>query len=293
MAIERCEAQLGLADTPASPGTLRQAQRQYLACTWIQESSALDCEQAVTDSNSHDNTSRFACVGCGACCRGRFVPLTLAETLAWLRRGHSVAVLLEGFDESAWPSGAPEFDYNLLRSAPVACGAGSLQVTAIFAANVIPQCPNLGADDLCAIYTERPLVCRIYPMEINPFIALAPSSKDCPPESWEQGNLLGSDRELTHQILQSRQADRDDAQRKVQLCEALGLTTAAWKGNGFTVYMPTVERMLAALEGLASEGQTTQPWRIRADDVALHEALEDRSFALQTTASADYIFHQL
>lgn len=247
----------------------------------------------MTDCNSREINTRFTCVGCGACCRGRFVPLTLVETLAWLRRGHSVAVLLEGFDESAWPSGAPEFDYNTRRSAPVQCGARSLQVTAIFAGNVIPQCPNLGPDDLCSIYAERPLVCRIYPMEINPFIALAPSSKDCPPESWDQGDLLGSDRELTQRILQSRQADRDDAQRKVEICEALGLTTAAWKGNGFTVYMPTVERMLAAIEGLAAPGQTPQPWRIRAEDAALKEALEDRSFALQTTASADYIFHQL
>lgn len=162
----------------------------------------------------------------------------MGETTQWLRRRHSVAVLLEAFDESAWPLGATEYSYNKLRSASVQCGEGSLQVTAILAGNVIPQCPNLGADDLCTIYSERPLVCRIYPMEISPFISLSPSAKDCPPESWQHGNLLGSDREMTNQILQSRQADQDDAQLKVKLCEALGMTVAAWKGNGFTVYMP-------------------------------------------------------
>jgi hypothetical protein len=179
----------------------------------------------------------------------------MGETTQWLRRGHSVAVLLEAFDESAWPLGAAEYSYNKLRSAPVQCGEGSLQVTAILAGNVIPQCPNLGPDDRCTIYSERPLVCRIYPMEISPFISLSPSAKDCPPESWQHGNLLGSDREVTNQILQSRQADRDDAQLKVKLCEALGMTVAAWKGNGFTVYMPTAERMLTAIEGLGSRAR--------------------------------------
>lgn len=247
----------------------------------------------MTQSNNQANNTRFACVGCGACCRGRFVPLALSETLAWLRRGHSVAVLLEAFDESAWPCGAPEFGYHKLRSATVQSGAGALQVIAIFAGNVIPQCPNLGADDLCSIYSERPLVCRIYPMEINPFIPLSPLSKDCPPESWEQGNLLGSDRELTNQILKSRQADRDDAQRKIEICEALGLTVAAWKGNGFTIYMPKVETMLAAIESLGEQGLTEPSWRIKAEDVELQQALEHRSFALEKADSADFIFHQL
>jgi len=247
----------------------------------------------VIQSNNETNDTRFACVGCGACCRGRFVPLTLNETHAWLRRGHSVAVLLEAFDETAWPQGAPEFDYNTLRSAPVTCGSASLQVIAIFAANVIPQCPNLGEDDLCSIYAERPLVCRIYPMEINPFIALSPSSKDCPPESWDQGALLGSDRELTNQILQSRQADRDDAQRKIQLCEAMGLTVAAWKGNGLTIHMPTSEAMLVALESLEARDSSQSTWRIKAEDEDLLEALERRSYALEGGASTDFIFHQL
>ncbi|WP_244509794.1 YkgJ family cysteine cluster protein [Pseudomonas monteilii] len=122
----------------------------------------------MTQLDKHDEGSRFACVGCGACCKGRFVPLTLTETALWLGRGHSVAVLLEAFDESAWPPGAPEFDYHRLRSAPVKCGSSSLNVIAILAANVIPQCPNLGANNLCSIYSERPLVCRIYPWRSTP-----------------------------------------------------------------------------------------------------------------------------
>jgi Fe-S-cluster containining protein/type IV secretory pathway TrbD component len=247
-------------------------------------------DTSLIDQN---NDTRFSCVGCGACCRGRFVPLTIAETVQWLRRGHSVAVLLEAFYESAWPLGAPEYTYNKPRSAPVQCGNGSLRVTAILAGNVIPQCPNLGGDDLCTIYSERPLVCRIYPAEINPFIPLSPSAKDCPPESWLQGNLIGSDRVLTSQILQSQQADRDDAQLKVKICEALGITVAAWKGNGFTVYMPTVDRMLSAIGELSSPSQMNVAWRIKVEDSVLQDTLEHRSFALERDASDDFIFHKL
>lgn len=204
-----------------------------------------------------------------------------------------MAVLLEAFDESVWPPGAPEYSYNELRSAPVQCGDGSLRVTAIFAGNLIPQCPNLGLDDSCTIYLERPLVCRIYPAEISPFIPLSPSAKDCPPESWHQGNLLGSDRVLTNQILQSQQADRDDAQLKVKICEALGMTVAAWKGNGFTVYMPTVDGMLAAIRGLDSPSQKDFTWQIKVEDSVLQDTLEHRSFALERNASNDFIFHTL
>ncbi|UFH51109.1 YkgJ family cysteine cluster protein [Pseudomonas sp. KNUC1026] len=247
----------------------------------------------MTETAEQANDARFACVGCGACCRGRFVPLTLAEAGLWLRRGHSVAVLLEAFDETAWPPEAAEFGYNRLRSAPVQCGSGFVDVIAILAANVIPQCPNLGADNRCGIYHERPLVCRIYPAEINPFISLAPSAKDCPPESWGQGELLGSDRELTQQILQSRQADRDDAQLKVELCETLGMTVAAWKGDGFAIYLPAIGDMLAAFERLGTGARAQRPWHIAARKAELVGDLQARAFAVEAGTSADYVFHEL
>lgn len=247
----------------------------------------------MTDLDDHADNTRFACVGCGACCKGRFVPLTLAESAQWLRRGHSVAILIEAFDESAWPPGAPEFDYNILRSASVKCGEGSLNVVVILAANVIPRCPNLGDDDLCSIYLERPLVCRIYPMEINPFITLSPATKDCPPESWERGNLLASDRELTNQILRSRQADRHDAQLKVNLCEALGMTVAAWKGNGLAIYMPTVKDMLSAIDSLGSQDRDQQLWRITGQNIELLAVIKGRSLAVEEPSSTAYFFHQL
>ncbi len=53
---------------------------------------------------------------------------------------------------------------------------------------------GLARQDRCGIYEERPLVCRIYPAEISPFITLDPADKVCPPEMWEAGEIIVSDR---------------------------------------------------------------------------------------------------
>lgn len=238
-------------------------------------------------------TARFACVGCGACCRGRFVPLTLDEARAWLGRGHAVAVLLEAFDETVWTPDAPAYTYNLHRSAPVQCGSATVHVVAILAANALPECPNLQSDGLCSIYAERPLVCRIYPQEISPFIALQPTNKDCPPESWEHGGLIASDQPLAAHVEQSRLADREDASAKVALCEALGLTTAAWKSNGLAIYQPPQADLLAAMDRLQPGAQSRLPWRIQARDSQLRSYLQSQSAALDDREQLDYIFHPL
>ncbi|HMD72294.1 MAG TPA: YkgJ family cysteine cluster protein [Steroidobacteraceae bacterium] len=66
-----------------------------------------------------------------------------------------------------------------------------MRVIVILAAYFSGACPNLAADAHCKIYQRRPLVCRIYPAEINPFILLKPGNKACPPEAWNAtGSLL-------------------------------------------------------------------------------------------------------
>ena len=119
------------------------------------------------------------------------------------------------------------------------------------------RCRNLDENDLCTIYESRPLVCRIYPVEINPHIPLRPENKDCPPEAWEQGPELihGSlpvDPALLALVQASRQADRDDIAAKVAICEALGMTTSALKGNGFTAYLPEMTAFAGALAQASS-----------------------------------------
>lgn len=102
-------------------------------------------------------------------------------------------------------------------------------------------------------------MCRIYPMEISPFITLKPSEKDCPPESWSdqaKDLLIASDgsvsAELSALIEASRSADCCDALQKVSICELLGFNVTAWKGNGYALYLPERRQLSEAIERSAA-----------------------------------------
>ncbi|MFP3926526.1 YkgJ family cysteine cluster protein [Pseudomonas sp. W5-36] len=245
--------------------------------------------------------TRFNCVGCGACCKGRFIPLTLLEARQWLERGHDVAILLEAFKQPHWPASEQEYQHSLLRSAQVSCGNTHVQVTAIFAANALAQCPNLQANDLCGIYKERPLVCRIYPMEINPFIELMPQNKDCPSDAWEHGEIIASDTgpesSLSSLIQVSRLSDRADARAKVAICNRLGINVAAWKADALVIQFPAREQLLQAInaEGATPEAgpQALGKWKLRVAQSPLSEALAHGELALDEAESVNYAFHAL
>lgn len=246
-----------------------------------------------------NNVVRFACNGCGDCCKGRLIPLTLTESKAWLQRGHEVAVLLEAFDESSWSGEAAKQAYNAGRAGQVKSGLAPLKVIAILAGNALSRCPNLDDQDQCGIYAERPLVCRIYPMEVNPFIELKPEAKGCPPEVWQTGEIIFTDHVvdplLAQQIDQSRSADRQDATAKVALCESMGMTVAAWKDNALAVYLPERARLIEALQRLDAGTVASAPanWSVRVDDPALCQRLGDLGVELAVAGSTDYIFHAL
>jgi len=244
-------------------------------------------------------TTHFSCTGCGVCCKGRLIPLTLAETQQWLSRGHDVAVILEAFDESSWPRSPQEFAHASGRSAAVPCGNAEVQIIAVFAAKALEQCPNLRADNLCGIYEERPLVCRIYPMEINPFIPLRTDNKVCPPEAWDSDQILCTDGRadpaLEALIRQSRQADKADAVKKVAICAELGLNVASWKDNALAVYFPTRPQLLEAMHNAkeSPDDYSGCAWQVRVEDQLLRDGLTAAGVALASDESAAYIFHRL
>ncbi|WP_375739307.1 YkgJ family cysteine cluster protein [Pseudomonas boanensis] len=235
---------------------------------------------------------KFACVGCGACCRGRFVPLPQDEAFAWLARGGEVAILLEAFLLEPARSHEPRYAHDSGRAGIGRSGSADLNVIAIFAGVAQPQCPNLGANNLCAIYAERPLVCRIYPMEINPFIPLNPSAKDCPPESWGSADsevLIATDRRVNPEfaalIEDSREADRRDAASKLPICQALGYSVAGWKGNGLTLYLPERQRLVEAYSAAAQRPVIASQWTVQVQGTALEDSLQRRGIRLNDTAS--------
>jgi hypothetical protein len=150
-------------------------------------------------------------------------------------------------------------------------------VAITFAAYNVGPCRNLDEDKLCRIYERRPLVCRIYPAEINPHIPLNPAAKDCPPESWTQGPALIAggelvDQELVELIQRSRQADRDDIGTKDAICALLGIRTTALKGDGFTAYLPNMAAFATVIDQVSAQppGEAHSEWlfHVSGDDIA-------------------------
>ncbi|MHC8317908.1 YkgJ family cysteine cluster protein [Pseudomonas sp. LB3P31] len=242
----------------------------------------------------------FSCVGCGKCCNDHHVPLTLDEARMWAADGGQVIVLVEGFLGNGLGLPEQQREHAERRSARVGSGNCEAFVAITFAAYNPGRCRNLDEDNLCRIYERRPLVCRIYPMEINPHIPLNTAVKECPPESWETGPQLivgGAlvDQPLAELIQRSRQADRDDVQLKDAICALLGIRTTALKGDGFTAYLPDMVEFATIFDELA--GQTLPEWvsewlfHVSGEDIA--SQVQAAGAAVASETSPNYAFISL
>jgi Fe-S-cluster containining protein len=196
----------------------------------------------------------FGCTVCGKCCRDLRLPLTVAEAAAWLADGNPVQLICEA---RPWPAEIapddPRAAHQRRRSFAAMSGIVPVRVVVILAANLEGACPNLQADLRCGIYARRPLVCRIYPAEINPFVELRPSNKGCPAEAWSadrplfQRDGVVADAELAGQIRRSRDTDAQDVAVKQRLCGALNLHCTALMSEGFVVHSPERSTLSAAI----------------------------------------------
>ncbi|TDN61925.1 YkgJ family cysteine cluster protein [Paraburkholderia sp. BL10I2N1] len=202
----------------------------------------------------------FECTMCGKCCHDLRLPLTVTEAVAWLERGNDVQILC---DALPWPEEPPEDNLQAAhtRRRSFAAMSGSLptRVVVILAGAYAGPCPNLLPDMRCGIYEQRPLVCRIYPAETNPFIAPTPMYKACPPEAWTPGlpPLLRAGRLIDAGILplvqQLRDANANDVPIKQQVCALLGINQAAVSNEGFVAHSPDRVNLLAALRQASNE----------------------------------------
>jgi len=239
--------------------------------------------------------TQFSCVGCGKCCSDHHVPLTLAEARMWAADGGNVIVLVEGFLGNGLGLPQLQREHAERRSVVVPSGNTEAFVAITFAAYNAGRCRNLDEDNLCRIYARRPLVCRIYPMEINPHIPLNPAAKECPPESWEQGPALIVGGELMDQALaelirRSRQADRDDVQTKEAVCALLGIRTTALKGDGFTAYLPDMGAFAQAIELAISQPSVANEWVFHVSGLDIAEQVLDAGAQIATEVPANYAF---
>jgi len=213
---------------------------------------------------------RFKCTECGQCCRDTKIPLTVAEAINWLNRGHDVQLICEA---SPWPAALdaePKALHFKRRSFAVMSGSMPTRIVVMLVANVVGACPNLLPNSRCGIYEDRPLVCRIYPAEINPFVALKRENKACPPEAWTQDQPLlqrgGApvDEVICQDIELSRAADILEADLKSRLCHALNVVDTALVHEAVLVYSPTAETLLSALAFAIATDSAHEPapqWR--------------------------------
>lgn len=231
-------------------------------------------------------TLNFECTQCGKCCRSLKLPLTVPEAVEWLRDGHDVQLLC---DALPWPAEPDPADlkaaHRRRRSFAARSGALPTRVVTILAANLSGACPNLQADLRCGIYERRPLVCRIYPAEINPFVALDPARKACPPEAWTADHpLLQRDGRLVDDVIRrdiqkSRDTDADNVEVKRRLCHALGFDRAALADEGFVVYSPDRLVLLAAIEQAVADvgaAPADEPWRFVSNRAETVDSLAGR-----------------
>lgn len=244
--------------------------------------------------------TQFSCVGCGKCCNDHHVPLTLLEARGWAADGGQVIILVEAFLGNGLGLPVQQREHAERRSCRVRSGATEAYVAITFAAYNVGPCRNLDEDQLCRIYQRRPLVCRIYPMEINPHIPLNPQAKECPPESWEQGPqlILGNelvDQELAELIRRSRQADRDDIHTKEAICALLGIRTTALKGDGFTAYLPDMGALANAIDQVqaAPPGAPGQPWRFHLSGDGIADQVQAAGAQVVSETPLDYAFISL
>jgi Fe-S-cluster containining protein len=213
----------------------------------------------------------------------------------WAADGGQVIVLVEAFLANGLGLPMQQREHAERRSVVVRSGASKAHVAITFAAYNVGPCRNLDEDNLCRIYERRPLVCRIYPMEINPH---NPSIKECPPESWVTGPdlIIGGelvDQELTGLIQRSRQADRDEIQTKEAICALLGIRTTALKGDGFTAYLPDMNAFATVIDQISAQSQleSSSDWlfHVSGEDIAGQVQAAGAQVATDTPVSYAFI----
>ena len=174
------------------------------------------------------------------------------------------------------------------------------RVVLMLAANIVGPCPNLLPDMRCGIYEQRPLVCRIYPGEINPHITFQHQTKLCPPEAWHQdlpllhrdGRFV--DKGLRDDIHMSRTADANDAHVKRRLCLALNIADTALVHEAVLVYSPSAEVLLSALaeaENPDRNGESEGEWRfVSGQDETVADIVGRGGIAVQLRDAAGGAF---
>lgn len=205
----------------------------------------------------------FSCTMCGRCCHGLRLPLSVPEALAWIADGGDVEVFCEAVP---WPE-EPAADngparHKRKRSFLARSGQLPVRVVVSLVASFDGPCPNLRPDMGCGIYERRPTACRVYPAEVNPFIAVEPAIKLCPPEAWHAADVLQDDAghwvdpEVAAAVARRRGDDYAEAETKARLCELLGIREAGLSNEGVLAFTPSRDHLRKVLQSVM---ETSKP----------------------------------
>lgn len=189
----------------------------------------------------------FDCAQCGRCCNDLRLTLSLDEAIVWACNGHQVQLLCEAIP---WPRDPlpTELELPHRRDTSFAVEVGRMLVAFHDGA-----CPHLQTDMRCGNYADRPRICRIYPLESRPFAPMAPASRKCPDEAWTaqapvllEGGVI-ADPTAEAIVAARRQARIDDAAALEAACAQLGISTAAFAGEGMAVHTPDPDILVRSL----------------------------------------------
>lgn len=196
---------------------------------------------------------RFGCTVCGRCCHDLRLPLSVREAILWLERGGDVELLCDAAPALPHPPGSPEA-WRAERAVPASSGDLPVSIGVTLTAAFSGPCPNLKPDMFCAAYDVRPDVCRIYPAEVRPERQVDPAAKLCPPAAWDdtQPPFLDQagavvDRTTAQAIASTRRNGPGDVAAKARLLALLAIDAAALANEGFVIWQPAQDDLLAAL----------------------------------------------
>ena len=229
----------------------------------------------------------FECTKCGLCCQGLRIPLSLDEASRWVKRGHTLEVIVRGgFPPSSAYAPDSSDAYMMDRSFQVIAGKKILSVQATLVGTFHGRCPNLMEDNRCSIYEERPMTCRIYPAGLNPFLAFKTSDRRCPPEAWgeQHETFLSSNgaypKPLTDLIHAARAATLREVKSLERLCAALSVNNCALIAEGFVAYKISRDDFLHALQNTQAA-----PDKPDDNDHAAYGVLSNQKQTIETLAT--------
>lgn len=235
---------------------------------------------------------------CGRCCHGLRLPVGVDEAIAWLGDGGEVQLFCEAIP---WPEDPPAENllawYKHRRSFGAMSGQLPVRVIVSLMVTFEGACPNLQPDMRCGIYERRPRACRVYPAEVNPFIALDRAGKLCPPEAWQSSAVLQNDGgewtdpEVAGAIVGMRDADARDAAVKERLCANLEITTSGLSNEGVVIHAPARDRLLAALQSACAAVDTARKsnerWQVVSNRKGTLDLLRSAGTASVAATSLD------